>query len=210
MTTRTVSPSAVSLSQPASVFFKEFDVETFFDSRAPCNILSFGELAKIHRIEFSPEDNCFTVFKYPYKYAFDNLDGVYTRDFSVQPSYQMYRTVQDAMSLFSKRAVELARGVRELMHARGVTSPQEMIRTLEAGAIEGCKFLPEHVRLADKIFGPDIASLRGKSKRRKPLPAPDTSFKVMPVRQLQWLYVDLFLNLWSYISNIGVKAFGFS
>jgi hypothetical protein len=48
------------------------------------------------------------------------------------------------------------------------------------------------VKLADKSFGPDIASLRGKSKRRKPLPTPDTSFDIMPVRQLQWLYIDLF------------------
>jgi hypothetical protein len=61
----------------------------------------------------------------------------------------MYHTAQDAITLFSKKAVELARGVREFMLARGVTSSQEMIRTLEAGAIEGCKFLPEHVKLAD-------------------------------------------------------------
>jgi hypothetical protein len=84
----------------------------------------------------------------------------------------------------------MARDERELMLAGGVTFSQEMIRTLQAGAIEGCNFLPE--RLADKTFGTDIASLRGKSKRKKPLPAPDTSFEIQPIRQRQWLYMDLF------------------
>jgi len=46
--------------------FTEFNVEAFFDTRAPCNILSFSEVAQKHRIEFSSENNCFTIWRYPY------------------------------------------------------------------------------------------------------------------------------------------------
>ena len=85
--------------------FTEFNVEAFFDTRAPCNILSFSEVAQKHRIEFSSENNSFTVWRYPYKYDFDNLNGVYTRDFSILPAYQMYRTVQDATTVKWKLCV---------------------------------------------------------------------------------------------------------
>jgi len=143
-------------------------------------------------MDYSQENRIFTVFVYPYKYEFGIYDGVYARDFSEPPKLQMYRTIQEAESLYSKKAVELARGVRELMLARGVTSTQEMIRTLQAGAIEGCQFLPAHARLAHGIYGQDQASLRGKAKRRKPMTTDRQSFAIQPVRELQWLYIDLF------------------
>jgi hypothetical protein len=39
---------------------------------------------------------------------------------------------------------------------------------LRVGGIRNCDFTPQDVEIAEKIFGPDVSELKGKSTRRKP------------------------------------------
>jgi hypothetical protein len=175
-------------------YFSEFDLRVYYDERSPANILAFSDVRETLNIDFDNDLNQFTVYNYPYKRVFEAIGKVYICDFSQPSKYVMYRTVQEAESLFSPKEVERARKVREFQIARGLASDSEMIRTIKAGSIAGSPYLVQDVQLARQIYGPDIASLRGKSKRKPPPALDHQSFAVQPVRVLQWLYMDLFFT----------------
>ena len=78
-------------------------------------------------------------------------------------SQTLLTTVADNMTKYTKREVMGARKARELLARLGYPSVENAIAMLRDGT--GFDVTPYDFKVADAIWGPDIASLRGKTTR---------------------------------------------
>jgi len=79
-------------------------------------------------------------------------------------------TVDSNARFYTKRQFERAKLARQLLHVLGCPSIRDMKTILQQNAIRNCPVTIEDVDIAQRIFGKDIASLKGKTTRAKPTP----------------------------------------
>ena len=186
--------------------FTDLDLEVKLDARAQANILSFSILREKYQLRYDAYYDQFEVLKPPLVFVFENYDGIYARDFSERAKAIMYKTmistVEGNEALYTPREVKAAKGVREFMIVRGLTSDSEMIRMIKSGGILNCPYTIYDVHRARKIYGPDIATLKGKQKRSKPFAPKRIEEPWRPLRMAQTLCIDLFqiCGLWFFLS----------
>jgi hypothetical protein len=77
-------------------------------------------------------------------------------------------TVKDNMEGFTKREIEGAMRARKLSHAIGYPSVDNLKHIIRMNLIKNCPVTTTDVKVAEEIFGPDIATLKGKSTRQTP------------------------------------------
>jgi hypothetical protein len=97
-------------------------------------------------------------------------------------------TVAQNMVRYTKREVSAAQKSRELLARLGYPSVENAIAMLRDGT--GFDVTPYDFQVADAIWGPDIASLRGKTTKAKSM-IPDSTLGVPIVQQQQTLVVDI-------------------
>jgi hypothetical protein len=86
--------------------------------------------------------------------------------------------------MFSARERTEALQARDLIRLLGFASPQSVVRMINQGCIINCPVTAKAIEHAYKIFGPDVATLRRKSKQRKPItPNPAQVPRLLPVNQ---------------------------
>ncbi len=96
---------------------------------------------------------------------------IYGNTFTVQQKCFMYlQTVQENMLFYAPREIELAKKARELLISTGSPSIQDLKNALSMNAIRDCPVTTQAINHAEKIYGPDVGILRGKTVRRKPIP----------------------------------------
>ena len=83
---------------------------------------------------------------------------------------QMVETIKGNKSFFTDRQVQRAKEARKLLQALGYPTVQDLKALIQMNTIQNCPVTGEDVDLAQKIFGPDIASVKGKTTRQKPTP----------------------------------------
>ena len=84
---------------------------------------------------------------------------------------------------------------RELQVTVGCSSDKDFIKILKTSSLPNCPVTPRDVVIANKLFGPDIGALKGKTTRRNP-PIVDSpvSVDITPILKFYWevtLCVDL-------------------
>ena len=65
---------------------------------------------------------------------------------------------------------ERVKEARKLYHIVGTSTMNNFKLLLRMNVIQNCPVTVEDVNISEKIFGPDMSSLKGKSTRRKPKP----------------------------------------
>ena len=86
-------------------------------------------------------------------------------------------TVEENKKFHSQHQYERAKEARRLCHIIGRPSLENYKHILRQKIIKNCPVTPEDVDIAEKIFGKDVATLKGKSKNPKPLPVIYTMWK---------------------------------
>jgi hypothetical protein len=71
---------------------------------------------------------------------------------------------------YTLRQFERAKEARKLYHIVGTPTTNNFKSLLRMNIIQSCPVTVEDVNISEKIFGPDMSSLKGKSTRRKPKP----------------------------------------
>ena len=71
---------------------------------------------------------------------------------------------------YTQRQFERAKRARKLYHIIGTPTVENFKALLRMNIIQNCPVTVEDVTIAEKIFGPSISSLKGKSTRSKPKP----------------------------------------
>jgi hypothetical protein len=99
-------------------------------------------------------------------------------------------TVEENTMSYSKREVDDAKKAREFIRKMGYPSTRQAIDLVQSGAVLNCPITAHDILRAEKIFGPDIASLKGKTVLTKNVPI-KKEYISKPVSEIQSLHADL-------------------
>ena len=80
----------------------------------------------------------------------------------------MVSTVAENGSNYSGEQCERAKRARRLYHSVGTPTVKNFKHSLRTNHIKDCPVTERDVNIAEKIFGPDVGSLKSKTTRRKP------------------------------------------
>jgi hypothetical protein len=79
-------------------------------------------------------------------------------------------SVEENRKMFTDRQFQRAKHARQVYHAIGTPSLQDFKSLIASNQIRNLPVTVDDVKVAEKIFGPDIGSLKGKTTRHKPAP----------------------------------------
>ena len=81
--------------------------------------------------------------------------------------YSFLELVDDNRAFFTKRQLDSVDKAKQLYQHLGMPGYRKFFRMLEHNHIANCPITPDDARRALKIYGPDIAHLKGKETRPK-------------------------------------------
>jgi hypothetical protein len=82
--------------------------------------------------------------------------------------YPPIESVEENTRMFTEPQVDRAKKAQQLYHALGTPSTKQFKAIVAMNAIKNLPVTIEYINLAEKIFGPDIGCLKGKTTRVKP------------------------------------------
>jgi hypothetical protein len=80
------------------------------------------------------------------------------------------QNVEDKKAFYTSRQVDRAKKARDLLHTLRCPTVADMKKAIKMNSIMNCPVSVDDVNLDEKIHGPDVASLKGKSTRSRPIP----------------------------------------
>jgi hypothetical protein len=92
--------------------------------------------------------------------------------------YIFLNTVEDRMSKYSQRQIKGAEKARELYGIVGYPSIADYKNMIKMNLINNCPIAIEDIKIAEDIYGPDIAALKGKTVRKKPIQVKEDFIKI--------------------------------
>ena len=145
------------------------------------NIFGFAGVADRYRVTYdSWKEDAFNVHTNNGVVQFKrNNHGLYT--YKPRESYikeveaknnmcNLVTTVNENKVGYTKRQIEDAKTARKLYHMMGCPTIQNFKHILRQNIIMNCPVTTEDIDNADKIFGPDIRTMKGKTTRQSPMP----------------------------------------
>jgi hypothetical protein len=91
---------------------------------------------------------------------------------------QFLETVDENKKFYTNRQFEQAKRACKLLYSLGYPSINEMKTIIQMNVIKNNPVTTEDVNIAKKIFGPDVASLKGKMTCCTPVPIIEDHFKI--------------------------------
>ena len=155
--------------------------QTWFDPNQIANIYGFSHMVDEHRITYdSEQEDAFKVHTkegiikftrtpdglYAYTPSTKFKDQVAETNMSCsQAMNNLVTTVKENMMGYTQRQFENAKQARRLYHIVGCPTVENFKHILRQNIIKNCPVTAEDVNIAEKIFGGDIGTLKGKSTR---------------------------------------------
>ena len=164
--------------------------EAWFAPNSMTNIFSYAEMADRYRITYDNEhDDSFCVHLPHKKVKFTRENGLYLYKPPNVPKpsddkkaltdkVQLLETVDENKKFYTKRQFERAKRARELLYTLGYPTINDMKAIIRMNTIKNNPVTTEDVDIAQKIFGPDIATLKGKTTRRTPVPVVEDRIEI--------------------------------
>ena len=82
----------------------------------------------------------------------------------------MVTTIDKNRSFFTDQQVEQAKRVHALLHTLGCPAVKDLKAIIQMNSIQNCTVTSSDIDLAEKIFGKEIASIKGKTMSEKLTP----------------------------------------
>jgi hypothetical protein len=170
--------------------------EVWFDPTAMTNIFSYAQMVDRHpvtydstkedafivhlphkQVKFTRENGLY-VYRPPYvkqpvitKVACDNkMQRAKLQPTTVDNQAQFLETVDENKKFYTKCQFKRAKRARKLLYSLGYPSINDMKAIIWMNAIKNNPVTTEDVDIAEKIFGPDVAILKGKMTCHAPIP----------------------------------------
>ena len=178
----------------------------WFDKEAVANILGLADLTKTHRIVY--DSDLGDAFHATHRTSGEKCvftrspEGLYVTTFSKgyiefckkqnsDLGQQHLETVKNNASGYSSRELHRARRARELYHILSTPSLDSFKSIIKSNMIRNCPVTIQDINLADRIFGPSISALKGKSTRTTPKAVVDDTIELPP----EIAYIDRSVEL---------------
>ena len=196
--------------------FLDFD-NVYLDERCPANLLSLYRVAQDHEVEWDIDngfilhlDNKMKIYfkpdpsgHYVARITLESVRNCVEQTRSLQKckkkvfwygSESAFVTVGELEAAFRPDQVKRAREAKELFRKLSYPSTQSLCKLLQSGGIDNCDLTPEDVIRSVKIYGPEIASLKGKTVSFAPPTIPPVIISNVAQSPIT-LYADImFLN----------------
>ena len=149
----------------------------WYDPKAIANILSLHQVRKHYHISYDSSHRKFVVTKPSGKeFTFQESDGglhyldTTCSQYSQEPQGQVFavNTVRDNKKNVTNNDYLRALRARELQVMIGRPSDKDFIKTLKTSSLPNCPVTPRDMIFTNKLFGPDVGDLKGKTTRRGP------------------------------------------
>ena len=145
----------------------------FFHPDAVANILSMAKVSDHHRITTDTDiDNTIYVFNDDGSYiCFHQMkQDVYEmqiRDGAKMAECHALTTVKETEMQYSALDRKCAEAVRSLKERLGFPSDIDLANAIDYNIVGNCQLNQRDIQIANKIFGPSVAAIKGKSTRRQ-------------------------------------------
>ena len=163
----------------------------WFDPDAIANIFKFADLVDKHRITYDlAKDDAFLIhmpkkivkFKRSpeglyYHQALKKYKAELERPMDMKISH-MVTTVVENMKCHTLQQCKCAKTARKLCHNVGTPTIESFKALLQLNIIQNCPVTVEDMTIAEKIYGQDISSLKGKSTRQKTTPVKQDTIQI--------------------------------
>ena len=178
------------------------------DPKGPANIISLNNARTMFSIKYDSENgNTFNLFDRSsgrLKHQFlPSQDGLFYMDTSRMQS-SFITTVNDNESAYSQDEVYRAKLARSLMAKIGRPSTRDFVHIIRNNLLPNTTITVDDIKRAEKIYGPDLGSLKGKTTRRKS-PVVDSSQTVPPRIKEEHKDVTLTVDI-LHVNNIPFLA----
>jgi hypothetical protein len=156
----------------------------WYNPKGIANILSVARVKERgYRVTFdSSEGNAFHIHKDDGTVRVFNQSpkGLYYMDTkSAQEAVILVNTVEDNGTKYSQRDYSKAEQARKLQQIIGRPSTKTFLSIVDKNLLPNCPVTRADIIAADRIFGPDVGSLKGKTVRRAPV-AVETDILAIP------------------------------
>jgi hypothetical protein len=191
------------------------DMDVWYDPTAITNVLSFAIMQEKFQIVYDNSKADAFIVKTPsgdlqFKPLSKNLYVFKPRNGKSEPTVNetsMLTTLKENKSFFTNRQIKRAKQARALARALGFPSDADLKTLLRLNLIKGCPVVQDDVKLAEEIFGHDIAILKGKTIRKKPKPVIHDTIAVPKALKLAQEEVTLcidtfFVNRMTFLHTI--------
>jgi len=150
------------------------------------NILSLAKVAERYRVTYDSLDGYFVVHKPNGKKVIFKkcAKGLHYKDVKLgqtQDGTALLTTVEQNKLQYHPRDVKQAELARQIQKIIGRPSTKDFIRYVEANLLPNCPVTRADILAAERIFGKDIGSIRGKTVRRRPKPVETTETIPPPI-----------------------------
>ena len=144
--------------------------KVWFHKEAISNIFSLAKVRKQYRVTYDSDDAYFTVHR-----SAQGLPDMRFRETSTglhvyEPDSDgmiFLNTVQENMEAFTKKEIEGAQVARKLLNKLAYPSIKDFEWAVISNQIQDCPVTKRDIEVAQKIWGKDVATLKGKTVKAK-------------------------------------------
>jgi hypothetical protein len=181
------------------------DISTvYYHPQAAANILAWKDAINSSDVSFDKASNTFILTSpSQYTYAFKpNASGLHTHDFEQSSSSVLIATVRSNEYMYTQREVKAAKQAKEIIQRLGYPSARSAIEMINNGSLINCPVTAQDMLRAYKIYGPDLASLRGKTTFTPSVPHVERQLTRVIIAE-QVLHTDImFVNQHAFLVSV--------
>ena len=175
--------------------------DVWFHPRALSNILSLQSLRSQFPITYNSDDSCFVVHREvingkPNLFFREHASGLHYFNPTAPEQFTFLTTVDGNMAHLTQRQIQGAEQARELYSKLAFPSLQDFKWIIQSNSIKDCPVTLTDIKLAERIWGPNIAALKGKTTRSSPLPVAadylEVPQEILDLHKDVYLTADLF------------------
>jgi hypothetical protein len=190
----------------------------YYDENAIANIFGLADMIKKHRVTFDSEkENAFLVHRSGEDIIRFHMstEGLYVCPMNVTSDNtklksahnNLVSTVKENRFPYNAREFERAKVARRLYHIVGTPTVENFKKLLKMNSIHNCPVTTVDVDIAEKIFGPSLSSLKGKSTRSKPKPVKQDLIEIPKEileshKELELCMDTIFINKQGFLTTI--------
>jgi hypothetical protein len=195
--------------------------DVWYNEDSMTNIIAMKDMTKKFRVTMDSKEELALLVHLPNKIVkfkqFSN--GLYAMDPNDKKSYeitnqphQFMNSVNENMQFISPRQQKRAHRARDLYVAMGTPTVDDLKAMIRMNLIKNNEVTTTDVNLAEKIFGPDIGAIKGKTTRSKPTPVTSNLVEIpdelLNIQEEMTISMDgLTVNSLKFLSTIAHDLF---
>ena len=172
-----------------------YNNDVWFSEKAITNIISLKNLIRQYRVTYDSKDEHFVVHRESagkpnmlFKMHESGLHYFKPRD----PEFVFVNTVAINKQPFTQREIKRAEVAKALYSKLMYPSLKDFKWVIQSNQIKDCPVTTRDVDVAHKIWGKNVAALKGKTTRSKPIPVSGDIVKIP--KELSKLHKEVFLT----------------